>query len=116
MTTFTWKGLDDGDYKLVESTVPEGYNKMSDMVFSISATHSETADEPALTSLDGGTVMGTGDVTTGTLTKAVENKTGTVLPETGAQGTFMLITAGTVLVAAAVVFMITRKKMSIYED
>ena len=116
MTTFTWTGLDDGDYKLVESTVPEGYNKMSDMVFSISATHDETADDPALTYLDGGTVMGTGDVTTGTLTKTVENKTGTVLPETGAQGTFMLITIGTVLVAAAVVFMITRKKMSIYED
>ena len=116
MTTFTWKGLDDGDYKLVETTVPEGYNKMTDMVFSISATHSETADEPTLDSLDGGTVMGTGDVTTGTLTKNVENKTGTVLPETGAQGTFMLITIGSILVAAAVVFMITRKKMSIYED
>lgn len=37
MTTFTWKHLDDGDYKVEESTVPEGYNKMSDILFSISA-------------------------------------------------------------------------------
>ena len=37
MTTFTWTHLDDGDYKLVESTVPAGYNKMNDIIFSISA-------------------------------------------------------------------------------
>ena len=115
MVTFTWSGLDDGDYKLEESTVPEGYNKMSDILFSISAVHSESADEPALISLDGG-VMGTGVVDTGAITKDIVNNTGVVLPETGAEGTFMLITGGTVLVVVAAVFMITRKKMSIYED
>lgn len=115
MVTFTWTGLDDGDYKLVEKTVPEGYNKMSDILFSISAVHTEVSDEPTLTSLDGG-VMGTGVVATGTITKEIVNHTGTVLPSTGAKGTVMLITAGTVLVVLAAVFMITRKKMSIYED
>lgn len=115
MTTFTWKGLDDGDYKLEETTVPAGYNKMSDVVFSISAAHSETEGEPKLISLDGG-LMGLGDVVTGTITKDVVNHTGTVLPETGAQGTFTLIAIGTMLVLLAAIFMITRKKMSIYED
>jgi len=120
MTTFTWSGLDDGDYKLVESTVPAGYNKMSDIVFSISAEHSETADNPILTKLDGG-LMGMGDKTddgkiTGTITKDIVNNTGTILPETGAQGTVLLIGASTILVFLAAVFMITRKKMSIYED
>ena len=115
MTTFTWTGLDDGDYKLEETTVPEGYNKMADIVFSISATHEETSDDPKLKSLDGG-LMGTGDVSTGTITKAIVNNTGTVLPETGAEGTFLLITASTMFVMVAVVFMVTRKKMSIYED
>lgn len=115
ITTFTWTGLDDGDYKLVETTVPAGYNKMSDIVFSISATHSETGGEPQLTVLDGGS-MGLGDVTTGTITKAIVNHTGTVLPETGAQGTFLLIAGGSLFVILAAVFMITRKKMSIYED
>ena len=115
MTTFTWSGLDDGDYKLEETTVPAGYNKMADIVFSISATHSENADNPELISLDGG-LMGTGEVSTGAITKDIENHTGTVLPETGAQGTFLLITASTLLVMVAAVFMVTRKKMSIYED
>ena len=115
MTTFTWTGLDDGDYKLEESTVPEGYNKMSDIVFSISAVHTANGEEPVLESLDGG-VMGTGAVDTGAITKDIVNNTGTILPETGAQGTFLLIAGGTVLVVLAAVFMITRKKMSIYED
>ena len=115
MTTFEWKGLDDGDYKLEETTVPAGYNKMSDIVFSISAAHSETEGEPALITLDGG-LMGMGDTAEGTITKAIVNNTGTILPETGAEGTFLLITGGTILVVMAAVFMITRKKMSIYED
>ena len=110
LTTFEWKGLDDGDYKLEETTVPEGYNKMSDILFSISAVHNET-----LESLDGG-VMGTGVVDTGAITKDIVNNTGTVLPETGAQGTIMLIGFSAMLVMVAAVFMITRKKMSIYED
>ena len=110
MTTFTWKGLDDGDYKLVESTVPSGYNKMDDITFSISAEHVES-----LTSIDGG-VMGTGDVNTGEITKDIVNNSGTVLPETGAEGTIMIISVSAVFVILATVFMITRKKMSIYED
>lgn len=115
MTTFTWTGLDDGDYKLVESTVPEGYNKMSDVVFSISAEHSEVAGEPILTLLDGG-LMGEGVVATGIIEKDIVNNTGSVLPETGAMGTFMFIFGGAALVMIAAVFMITRKKMSVYED
>ena len=115
MTTFTWKGIDDGDYKLVESTVPEGYNKMSDIVFSISAVHSETAGEPTLVSLDGG-LMGTGVVDTGAITKDIVNNTGAILPSTGAIGTMWLIIGGAMLVILAGVFMITRKKMSIYEE
>ena len=115
MTTFTWTGLDDGDYKLEETTVPQGYNKMEDIVFSISATHSEVSADPKLISLDGG-LMGTGVVSTGTITRNIVNNTGTVLPETGAQGTFLLISVSSLFVMVAAVFMITRKKMSIYED
>ena len=46
----------------------------------------------------------------------IVNNTGTVLPETGAQGTFLLISVSTLFVMVAAVFMVTRKKMSIYED
>lgn len=115
MTTFTWERLDDGDYKLEESTVPAGYNKMEDIEFTITAEHDEEANNPTLTSLNGGD-MGSGDVSTGTITKNIINQTGTVLPETGAKGTMMLITCSSMFVMVAAVFMITRKKMSIYED
>ena len=115
MTTFSWTGLDDGDYKLEETTVPEGYNKMADIVFSISAVHSENDNEPVLNSLDGGQ-MGTGVVDTGTITNTVVNNTGTVLPETGAKGTMMIIGCSAMVVILAAVVMITRKKMSVYED
>ena len=110
MTTFEWKGLDDGDYKLVENTVPAGYNKMADIEFTITAEH-----EAETKTLNGG-AMGEGDFSAGTITKNVENHTGTVLPETGAKGTVMLITISTMFVMVAAVFMVTRKKMSIYED
>ena len=46
----------------------------------------------------------------------IVNNTGTVLPSTGAKGTMMLIMGCAMLVTVAAVFMITRKKMSIYED
>ena len=115
LTTFTWKGLDDGDYKLAETTVPEGYNALADVLFTISAAHEESSADPKLLSLDGG-LMGTGEITSGIITKDVINQTGTVLPETGAEGTFMLLSMSTLFVMVAVVFMVTRKKMSIYED
>lgn len=116
LTTFTWKGLDDGDYKLVETTTPAGYNTMADIEFTISASHDADSADPKLTTLSGGTLKSNDDVSTGTITKAIENRKGTVLPETGAKGTMIFITIGSIIVIAAAVFMITRKKMSVYMD
>ena len=115
MTTFNWVGLDDGDYKLEETTVPEGFNKMNDMYFSVAATHGEVDGNIVLISLDGG-LMGNGMVDTGAIEKDIVNNTGVILPSTGGKGTMLLIGGGALLVAVAVVFMITRKKMSVYED
>jgi len=119
MTKFVWNGLDDGDYKLSETTVPAGYNKMADVLFSISAEHVENAGAFELISLDGG-LMGMGEKAdgkfTGKIIKEIVNHTGTVLPETGAQGTFLFICGGSLLAILAAVFMITRKKMSVFED
>ena len=53
---------------------------------------------------------------TGILEKDIVNLTGTVLPETGARGTVMMIGISAMVVMIAGVFMITRKRMSIYED
>ena len=110
MTEFVWAGLDDGHYKLVEKTVPDGYNKMEEKHFSITAKH-----DNGLTEINGG-VMGSGDLGTGLVSSNIINNTGTVLPSTGAQGTMMLIGGGSMFVIVAAVFMVTRKKMSVYAD
>lgn len=114
VTTFTWAGLDDGYYKLEETTVPDGYNKMADHLFTITAEHVVESDAPTLTSLT--TTLDDAKVEKGTITSSVVNRTGVELPETGAKGTLMLITISTMFVMVATVFMVTRKKMSIYED
>ncbi len=41
---FTWDGLDDGYYILVETTVPTGYVGIAPICFKVEATHSETPD------------------------------------------------------------------------
>ena len=109
-TVFTWTGLDDGQYKLEESTVPAGYNKMDDIEFTVEAVH----DLDGIDTLTAGTMTAT--AATGVITDDIVNNTGTVLPETGGAGTMWLIFGGAVLVMLAGVFMITRKKMSVYED
>lgn len=143
MTQFTWKGLDDGIYKLSETTVPTGYNAINDIYFEVEATHTEGA-VPELTSLQI-TKIGTkavdnmantgkdGDVysvsdatltdgsvtsigftctaTDGTMATKIENKSGVTLPSTGGMGTTFLYIAGSVMVVAAGVLLITKKRM-----
>jgi len=109
-TTFEWLGLDDGDYILEEDEAPEGYNKMADLEFTIAATYD-------IDGIDTLTVDGmTTDADAGKISDVVVNLTGTVLPETGGMGTMWLIIGGAMLVILAGVFMITRKKMSVFED
>lgn len=110
MTTFTWSGLDDGDYKLVETTTPSGYNTIPDIEFTITATHDVSSDNPALTSLSGGDKF-TGVISTGVVSANIENQSGAQLPSTGGMGTTIFYVLGGVLVLGAVVLMVTRKRM-----
>lgn len=128
MTSFTWTGIDGGKYKLVETTTPAGYNTIADVEFVIDATHKDSwladgnyALEDVIAKNNAGTVVVFNDrnaegLLDGKLEGNIENFKGVVLPETGAEGTFFLITCSTLLVLVAAVFMVTRKKMSIYED
>lgn len=115
MTQFVWNGLDDGTYVLKETTTPDGYNTMAPLTFTITADN--TIDEVVtLTSTKLDNTLMTTNNTTGAISDIVVNNAGTVLPETGAMGTMWLIFGGAMLATLAGVFMITRKKMSIYED
>lgn len=107
MTEFSWTGLDDGDYKLVETKTPDGYNTMADLEFTISAEHSD-GDTPALTSLTGGNKF-TGELTKGELKGNIENKKGSTLPSTGGIGTVLFYVGGIALIAGAAALLIRRK-------
>lgn len=116
MTTFTWSGLDDGDYKLSETTTPDGYNTIADIYFKVTAAHDITSDDPTLTSLSGdvttGEVTFTSNTSAGSLTTDVVNQSGSTLPETGGMGTTIFYVIGSILVLGAAVVMITRKRMA----
>lgn len=130
-TSFTFSGLDDGQYKLTETKTPVGYNTIDPIYFVIEATHGETADAPTLKTLnayltdangnkqtemkDGESVnidLGTVDLTAGSITTTVVNKSGSKLPSTGGIGTTIFYVLGGVLVLAAVVLLVTKKRMS----
>ena len=115
MTTFTWSGLDDGDYKLVETTTPAGYNTIADIEFTISAGHVD-GDIPYLNTLSGNVTSGTATFTAavndGSLSTDVVNNSGTQLPSTGGIGTTIFYVLGSVLVLGAAVLLVTKKRMS----
>ncbi|SFQ72607.1 isopeptide-forming domain-containing fimbrial protein [Streptococcus equinus] len=116
-TTFTFSGIDDGDYKLVETTTPNGYNTIDDVKFTVTADHDVTSDSPALKSLSG--VDSTGKITfnsntsEGSLTAPVPNTKGSILPSTGGMGTKVLYAVGVVLILIAGVLIVTKKRMEV---
>ncbi|MCI6084334.1 isopeptide-forming domain-containing fimbrial protein [bacterium] len=114
-TTFTITGLDDGKYRLTETKTPAGYNSIDPIEFTVTAEHDVLSDNPALTSLSGNATTGeltfTSNTTEGSLSADVVNKSGSTLPETGGMGTTLFYVLGGGLVLAAVVLLVTKKRM-----
>jgi len=112
-STFTFSGLDDGDYKLTEVTTPEGYNTISPIEFKISATHDLISDNPTLTALtgtDGDEFTMTANIPSGSLTAAIQNEKGSNLPATGGIGTTLFILGGGCAAGIAGIYLISKKK------
>lgn len=119
-TTFTFKGLDDGKYRLTETVTPSGFNTIDPIEFTVTADHKVTWNgedrKTILINLNGepteaGLITFTPSVDTGTLSTDVINKSGSTLPETGGMGTTLFYVLGGVLVLAAVVLLVTKKRM-----
>ncbi len=106
---FTLEGIDDGDYVLVETKIPEGYNAFVSKAFKITATHSEDDSDPKLLTLtQTENVLDSVDKEAGTLTGTIANKAGSILPSTGGIGTRIFYIIGGILMAAAAVVLITK--------
>lgn len=128
-TNFEFKGIDDGEYCLVESATPEGYNTMKPVKFEVTATHGadgESATGYAIKTLEAGSEF-TGSVNGGTIERKkadtthtavtgevygeIINNEGSTLPETGGMGTTIIYILGAALVIGAGVVLVSRKKV-----
>ena len=113
---FAIAGLDADTYYLRETKAPAGYNLLaSDVKVVISATLNTAEDSAALTALtisvDNGTAEN-GILDTGVVNATIKNNAGATLPETGGIGTTIFYVLGSVLVLAAVVLLVTKKRMA----
>lgn len=120
-TSFTFNGLDDGDYILTESKTPAGYNTISPIEFTVTADHKiewgkGEARTDILTGLTGdvtsGEVTFTPSVDEGKLSTDVINKSGSLLPSTGGIGTTIFYVIGGILMVGAGVILVSRRRRS----
>ncbi len=104
-----FRGLDgDKSYQLVELTTLDGYNLMTGPA---TLTLTKEAKDATAASIDAGSDEHTTYLTAASVTK-VPNNSGTVLPSTGGIGTTIFYVVGSILVVAAGVLLITKKRMS----
>ena len=114
---FEFKGIDDGEYRLTETKAPDNYDMLSAPIyFTVKAGHVDGAD-PYLDKFSGDITRGnvgemkfTANKENGTLSTIIQNKPGSSLPETGGMGTTVLYAAGTLMILAAAVFLVMKKK------
>lgn len=96
-------GFDNGIYWLQETKTPSGYT-------SLAGRQRFIINDANLDSIFNGSVYSTGSGV------HVVNKSGTMLPETGAKGTAAFITFGVVVMLATGCLLVTRKRLSMIED
>lgn len=95
---FTIQGLDADTYYLTETAAPAGYNKLASPVTIVIG--------------ENGAVNGTTEAPQGVEQVKVLNQTGTELPSTGGMGTTLFYIIGGILVLAAAVLLITKRRMN----
>jgi fimbrial isopeptide formation D2 family protein/LPXTG-motif cell wall-anchored protein len=122
-TTFTFTGIDDGTYRLEETTTPEGYNTADPVYFKVTSTFDDSNGSPALKTLTveqtdaSGTVLtaanqtvtftldGTMDITT-----SIVNKKGVTLPKTGVSTAIFLYAGAAALIVIGLMLVLKKRK------
>lgn len=111
---FEFSGLDQGEYKIVESTVPKGYKKADDITFTISATfENQNSVDAALKTLSvDNTALSVNKTDSGVIETTVNNKSDSafVLPSAGGMGRYIFLGLGALVVIAAIAAPSLKKK------
>jgi fimbrial isopeptide formation D2 family protein/LPXTG-motif cell wall-anchored protein len=107
-TEFTWKGVDDGHYIIIETETPAGYNTLDPIEFDVVAEHEEESEDPVLISVDGDPFLPT-EENMGILQAELVNHSGGVLPSTGGIGTTLFYVLGGMLVLGAGILLVVKK-------
>ena len=102
---FNVKGLDAGTYYLKETSTPTGFNTCPVTTVVIKANH--TGNNVDLT----GSTINSKDVGASGLSTTIVNNRGTTLPSTGGIGTTLFYVIGGGLMVAAIVLLVTKKRM-----
>lgn len=119
-TKFSFKGLDDGTYTLTETVTPDGYNTIDPITFVVSATHSAAPKTGNVDTLEvkdtngnefSGEIKFTTTPATGTISTGIVNNEGSTLPSTGGMGTTIFYVIGGILVLAAAIILISRRRV-----
>ena len=107
--TLRFEGIPSGEYVIKEIKAPEGYNILKDTInVTITSEYVENEGKGTMVFTYGGEAVDYNGVARVT----VINQIGTELPSTGGIGTTMFYILGGVLVLAAVVLLVARKRMS----
>ncbi len=113
-TEFIFKGLDVGEYKIEESVVPDGYNKGTDIEFTITPEFITGADgnvtgiETVATNNTNVTILNGNPAE---LTTTIKNQPGHTMPSTGGMGRTLIYVLGTICVLGAGVLLVTKRRM-----
>lgn len=103
-------GLGAGEYTITETVTPAGYNTISDIHFTVRFDIDEDGDPVwSVTPSNAGIAY---DANNGTFKADIENKKGTELPSTGGIGTTIFYIVGGIMVAGAVVFLLTKRRIA----
>ncbi len=110
----SFKGLGAGEYILTETVTPAGFNTLEPIDIVISFRGPEvvnTGEEPGFWGMtwNGESVTPNGN---GIFEQNVINQSGSLLPSTGGIGTTIFYVVGGILVVAAGILLVTKKRMS----
>ena len=102
--TVTFKGLGAGEYTITETKTLPGYNTIDPITFTLTFDASKT---PMFASNNDKVTVGTDNM----LDTSIVNQSGSLLPSTGGIGTTIFYVIGGILVVAAGVLLVTKKRM-----